>query len=82
MMSDPLANRIAGNQIRMAAEELKRDAARLSRNAAQYSAALEAGEGADSGTARRLAQDAADLARCAERLDAMRTIADLYRDEE
>lgn len=79
-MTDPLANRIASNQIRMAADELRRDAARLARAAAEYSAALGEDDGAASGTARRLAQDAADVARQAERIDAMRTIADLYRD--
>jgi hypothetical protein len=79
-VTDRLVQRMTDKQIRMATEALQRDAARLARTAALYSKQIEDGA-VEPGTAGRLAQDAADVARQAERIDAMRMIADLYRDE-
>lgn len=80
-MTDNLARRMADNQIRMATTDLTRDAERLARTVAEYSASINEHGVVESGTARRLAQDAADVARQAERIDAMRMIADLHRDD-
>lgn len=76
-MSDTLARRMADNQIRMTADDLVRDADRLATVARAYADELAAGKTTNSGSARRIAQDATDLARRAERLDGMRDIAGL-----
>jgi aldehyde:ferredoxin oxidoreductase len=76
-MADTLARRMADNQIRMTAEDLARDAERLATAARAYADELAAGKTANSGSARRIAQDATDVARRAERLDGMRDIAGL-----
>lgn len=81
-MTDPLTRRITDNQIRIASDELARDAARLAATATQYAAGTKTGSHTDSGTAWRLAQDATALARLAARIDGMRTIADLHQDED
>lgn len=75
-MADDLARRMADNQIHMATEQLARDASRLAETARQYAADLIRG-GPYGGGASRIAQDGADLARQAARLDGMRDIAGL-----
>ena len=80
-MADVLARRMANNQIRMAADDLARDADRLAKAARVYADELAAGKTTNSGSARRLAQDAADVGRRAERLDGMRDIAGLIDKE-
>lgn len=74
---DPLARRMADNQIRMTVDDLARDAERLAVAARLYADELAEGKATNSGSARRLAQEAAELARRAERLDGMRDIAGL-----
>jgi transcriptional regulator with XRE-family HTH domain len=77
---DSLARRMADNQIRMATDDLIRDSDRLADDARRYADSLKSDGVADSGTASRLAQDAADLARRASRLDGMCDIAGLIPD--
>lgn len=72
-----LARRMADNQIRMAADDLARDAERLAVAARLYADELAEGKTTNSGSARRLAQEAAEVARRAERIDGMRDIAGL-----
>lgn len=74
---DGLARRMADNQIRMNVNDLTRDAERLAVAARLYADELAGGTATNSGSARRLAQEAAELARRAERLDGMRDIAGL-----
>jgi D-serine deaminase-like pyridoxal phosphate-dependent protein len=73
---------MTGNQLRMAEEDLKRDAARLAQDAQRYADALLANQPPTPGAARRLAEEAANLARLEARIDGMRSIADLHRDED
>lgn len=80
-MTDNLARRMAGNQIRMATTDLTRDTERLAADVQQYADALKAGQGADVGMAYRIAQSAALVLRQTSRLDGMSMIADLYRDD-
>ena len=76
-----LARRMADNQIRMTADDLMRDAERLAVAARLYADELAEGKATNSGSARRLAQEAAEVARRAERLDGMRDIAGLIDGE-
>lgn len=76
-----LARRMADNQMRMTAEDLARDAERLAVAARLYADELAEGKTTNSGSARRLAQEAAEVARRAERLDGMRDIAGLIDEE-
>jgi transcriptional regulator with XRE-family HTH domain len=75
--TDALARRMADNQIRMTVNDLTRDAERLAMAARVYADEMAEGKATNSGSARRLAQEAAELARRAERLDGMRDIAGL-----
>lgn len=69
--TDDLTRRMATRQVEMAQAELARDAERLAIAARQYA------DSGSSGGARRLAQDAADLALQERHLAGLRTIADL-----
>ncbi|MGW4076012.1 helix-turn-helix domain-containing protein [Streptomyces asiaticus] len=71
-----LPRRMADNQIRMATDDLARDAARFARTVQQYADSVGSG-GAASGEAHRLTIDLADLLRQAARLDGMRDLAGL-----
>jgi len=80
-MADSLAKRMTDNQIRMASDDLIRDADRLAEAARQYASDAKGGK-PESGGAHRLAQTAADLLRQAARLDGMRDIAGLVAEED
>lgn len=73
--TDDLARRMVTRQVEMAQAELARDAERLATAARQYADDIE--RGLTGGGARRLAQDAADLALQERHLAGLRTIADL-----
>lgn len=80
-MSDDLARKIADQQLEMQVDALARDAKRLAEAAARI--VDDIGRGVPvSGTARRLAQDASELAYAAARLDGMRDIAGLIAKED
>lgn len=81
-MVDSVAKRMTDNQIRMAVDDLIRDSDRLADDARRYADSLKTGTIANSGMASRLAQDVADLARRASRLDGMRDIAALITEED
>lgn len=81
LAGDGLARRVTDNQIRMAVNDLTRDSERVAEDARHYADTLKHGGIANSGMASRLAQDTADLARRASRLDGMRDIAALITEE-